>query len=62
MPRRDVTFADKIALLKESKVQPSNSKDRQLAEVSGVPKSTIARVTGQREKLLDEWTLRHSLS
>jgi DNA-binding IclR family transcriptional regulator len=44
MPRRDLTFADKIALLEEIKNQPPNTSHRQLAEIIGVPKSTTAHV------------------
>jgi DNA-binding IclR family transcriptional regulator len=46
-----MTLADKIALLEKLKNQPPNTSDHQLAEISGVPKSTIARVTQQQEKL-----------
>jgi plasmid maintenance system antidote protein VapI len=59
MPRRYVTLADKPALLEEIKNQPPNTSDHQLAEITGVPKSTTARIIQQQEKLQDEWTLRH---
>jgi plasmid maintenance system antidote protein VapI len=59
MPRGDLTLTDKIALFGQVKNQPPNTSHRQLAEITGVPKSTIARVIQQQEKLQDKWTLRH---
>jgi hypothetical protein len=55
--RRDVTLADKIALLERIKHQPHNTCHHQLAEVTGEPKSTIARVVQQRVRLRNEWAL-----
>jgi hypothetical protein len=52
---RDLTLTDKITLLEQIK----NTSLRQLTEINVVPKSTIARVTQQQEKLRDEWMLRH---
>jgi DNA-binding IclR family transcriptional regulator len=49
MPRRDLTLADKIALLEQVKNQPPNTGHRQLVEITGVPKSTIARVIQQQQ-------------
>jgi predicted HTH transcriptional regulator len=43
--------------LNKLKNQPPNTSRRQLEEITGVPKSTIARVI--QEKLHDECTLRH---
>jgi DNA-binding IclR family transcriptional regulator len=40
MPRRDLTLADKTALLEQIKNQPPNTSHRQLADITGVPKST----------------------
>jgi hypothetical protein len=59
MPRRDVTLADKIALLEKIKNQPPDTGHRQLAEITGLSKSAIACVMQQQEKLRDQWTLRH---
>jgi hypothetical protein len=59
MHRRDVTFADKISLLEQIKNQTSNTRHRQLAEITVVPKNTIVRVVQQQEKLRNELTLRH---
>lgn len=52
MHRRGVTLADKIALLKKKlKNEPPNTSHRQLADIIGVPKSTIACVLQQQGKL-----------
>jgi hypothetical protein len=59
IPRRHLKLADKIALLEEIKNQPPNPSRRQLMQITGVPKSTITRVTQQQEELRDEWKLRH---
>jgi hypothetical protein len=53
------TLADRIALLEKIKNQPPNTSYHELAEISGVPKSTIACVIQQREKLRDDWISRH---
>jgi hypothetical protein len=58
MPRSDVTPLTKLSYLKKIRNQPSNTNHRQMAEITGVPKSTTARVTQQQEQLRDEWTLR----
>jgi hypothetical protein len=52
MSSRDVTLADKIALLGRIKNRPPDTSYRQLAEITGVPKE-------QQEKLRNELTLRH---
>jgi transcriptional regulator with AAA-type ATPase domain len=44
MPRGDVALTDKLALLEKIKNQPPNSSHCQLAEITGVVKSIIARV------------------
>jgi hypothetical protein len=59
IPWRDVTLADKIALLEEIKIQLPNTSHHQLAEITGVLKATIACVVQQQGKLRYEWTLRH---
>jgi hypothetical protein len=53
VPRRDVTLTDKFALLEKIKNQPPNTSHQQLEEITVVPKSTIAHVTQQQEKLHD---------
>jgi hypothetical protein len=50
---RYVTFADKTALLEKIKNQLPNTSDHQLAEITGVPKSTTACIIQQQEKLRD---------
>jgi hypothetical protein len=45
MPR--ITLTDKIALLEKLKNQVPNVSHHQLAEISGVPKSTIVHVVQQ---------------
>jgi hypothetical protein len=53
MTRRDVTLADKISLSEKIKNQAPNSSHRQLAKITGVPKSAITSVSQQQEKLRD---------
>lgn len=48
-----MTLANKIALLEHIEKQPRNTSHHR------VPKSAIARVTQQQEKMGDEWTLCH---
>ncbi|KII65534.1 hypothetical protein RF11_15163 [Thelohanellus kitauei] len=43
MPRYDLTLSSKIALLDKIQSQPLNTSYRRLDEITGVPKSTIAR-------------------
>jgi hypothetical protein len=50
MPKRDVTLTDKTALLDKIKNQLPSTSQRQLAEITRVPKSTIQ----QQEKLRDD--------
>jgi hypothetical protein len=59
MPRSDVTHADRISLHEQIENQPPNTSYHQLTEITEAPKSTIAHVIQQQEKLWDEWTLRH---
>jgi hypothetical protein len=51
MPRTNVTLADRIALLENIKNQLPNTSHHHLAEIAGMPKSTITHVIQQREKL-----------
>ncbi|KII73547.1 Tigger transposable element-derived protein 4 [Thelohanellus kitauei] len=57
MPRYDLTLSSKIALLDKIKSQPLNTSYRRLAEITGVPKSTIARVLLQESQLRQESVL-----
>lgn len=54
-----MTLTDKIALLQKIKNQPPKTSHCQLAGLSGVPRSTTARVIQQQERLQNERTLRH---
>ena len=38
MPRKDLTIAEKIVVLRKIREQPPNTSHRQLAEITGVPK------------------------
>jgi hypothetical protein len=58
MPRRDLKLSVEIALLEHIKNQPPNTSHRQQAEITAVPKSTIARFIEQQEKRRDKWILR----
>ena len=58
MPRNDLTLSSKIALLDKIKRQPFNTSHCWLAELTGVPKSTISRLIQQENQLRDEWALR----
>ena len=55
MPRKDLTIAEKIVLLRRIKEQPPNTSHRQLAEITGVPR-TMARILQHRDKLEVEWS------
>ncbi|XP_072119240.1 tigger transposable element-derived protein 4-like [Mobula birostris] len=57
MPRKDLTLAEKITVLDQIKSHPPNTTHRQLAVITGVPKSTIARLIQQQDKLREEWAL-----
>lgn len=57
MPRRELTLADKVAILDEIRSQPPNTSNRQLEAITGVPKSTIGRLIHQQDKLLEQWAL-----
>jgi hypothetical protein len=48
MSRRNLTLTDKIAVLEQIKNQPRNTSHHHLAEITGVPKSTIARIIQQQ--------------
>ncbi|KII71961.1 hypothetical protein RF11_08494 [Thelohanellus kitauei] len=56
MPRNDLTLSSKISLLDKIKSQPLNKSYHRLAEITGVPKSTISRVLRQKTfKRKREW-------
>jgi hypothetical protein len=55
MQRKDLSLGEKIALLDQIKGHSPNT-SRRLAEITGVPKSTIARLINQQDKLREEWT------
>lgn len=57
MPRNELTLGDKIALIDQIKSYPPKTSTRQIALLTGVPKSTISRVINQQEKLLEQWAL-----
>ncbi|KII60913.1 hypothetical protein RF11_13885 [Thelohanellus kitauei] len=52
-----MTLSSKIALLDKIKSQPLNTSYRRLAEITGVPKSTISRVLRQESQLREELVL-----
>jgi hypothetical protein len=54
MPRKDLSLAERIALLDQIKGHSPNTSH--LAEITGVPKSVIARLIHQQDKLQEEWT------
>jgi hypothetical protein len=56
MPYKDLSLAEQTALLHQIKGNSPNTSHRRLAEITGVPKSTIARLIYQQDKLREEWT------
>ena len=44
MPRKDLTIAERIVVLRKIKEQPPNISHRQLAEITGVPRTTLAQI------------------
>ena len=56
MPHKDLSLAKKIALLDQIKGHSPNTSHCRLAEINGVPKSTIASLIHQQDKLQEEWT------
>lgn len=57
MPRNDLTLLKKISLLDTIKKQPITTSQRRLAEITGVPKSTISRLLKQENELREELAL-----
>ena len=53
MPQNDLTIAEKIIVLRE---QPPTTSHRQLAEITGVPRTTLAWILQDRYKLEVEWS------
>jgi hypothetical protein len=56
MPYKDLSLAENIALLDQIKGHSPNTSHCCLAEITGVPKSSIARLILQQDKLREEWT------
>ena len=44
MPRKDLTIAERIVVLRKVREQPPNISHRKLAEITGVPRTTLARI------------------
>ena len=44
MPQKDLAIAEKIVVLRKIRGQPPNISHRQLAEITGVPRTTLARI------------------
>ena len=55
MTKKDLTLADKIALLDKMKCQLPNTSQRQFATITGVPKATIGRIIQHEAQLRKEW-------
>ncbi|CAK9828167.1 Tigger transposable element-derived protein 4 [Anthophora retusa] len=55
MPRKDLSLAEKIAILDKIKGHLPHTSHRRLSEITGVPKSTIARLISIQDKLREEW-------
>jgi hypothetical protein len=51
-----LSLAEKIALVDQIKGHLPSTSHRRLAEITGVPKPTIARLIHQQDKLQEEWT------
>ncbi|XP_071056808.1 tigger transposable element-derived protein 6-like [Onthophagus taurus] len=57
MPRKDLTLSSKIALLDKIKTLPVNISYRKIADITGVPRSTISRLLQQENQLREEWSV-----
>ncbi|KII64710.1 hypothetical protein RF11_05500 [Thelohanellus kitauei] len=57
MPRNELTLSSKISFLDKIQSQPLNTSYHQLAEITGVPKSTMSRVLRQESQLGEELVL-----
>ncbi|KAK0065148.1 tigger transposable element-derived protein 4 [Biomphalaria pfeifferi] len=55
MPRKDLTLAEKIGFLDKIKQLPSHTTQRQLVEITGLPKTTVARLMKQENQLRENW-------
>ena len=55
MPSKDLSLAEEIALLDQIKDHSPSTSHRRLAENTGVPKPTIARLIHQQDKPREEW-------
>ena len=43
MPQKELTVAERVVVLRKIREQPPNISHRQLAEITGVPRTTLAR-------------------
>ena len=44
MPQKELTIAEKVVVLRKIREQPPNISHHQLAEITGVPKTTLAQI------------------
>ena len=56
MPRQNLTFAEKIVILRRIKELPPNTSHGQLAETTGVQRTTLAWLWQDKDKLEVELT------
>ena len=44
MPQRELAIAERVVVLRKIREQPPNISHRQLAEITGVPRTTLAQI------------------
>ena len=44
MPQKELTIGERVVVLREIREQPPNISHRQLAEITGVPRTTLAQI------------------
>ena len=44
MPQKELTIAERAVVLRKIREQPPNISHRQLAEITGVPRTTLAQI------------------
>ena len=44
MPQKELTIAERVVVLRKIREQPPNISHRQLAEITGVPRTTLAQI------------------
>ena len=44
MPQKDLTIAERVVVLRKIREQPPNISHRQLAEITGVPRTTLVQI------------------